>query len=72
MEDNVYKLANLDSSSNPSFCAISIGFNPVYVIDVLKNMTDEMVAFEFSAPDKPAVLRSHNNYTYVIMPMQLG
>ncbi len=50
----------------------SIGFNPVFIIDVLKNMQEEFVKFEFTAPDKPAVLRTENNYTYVLMPMQLG
>lgn len=49
----------------------SIGFNPGYIIDVLKNMPDEKVALEFTAPDKPAALRNEN-YMYVIMPMQLG
>lgn len=50
---------------------IMIGFNPNYLIDVLKNINEEMVVFELSDSEKPAVLRS-SGYIYIILPMRLG
>jgi DNA polymerase-3 subunit beta len=51
---------------------ISIGFNPGYLIDVLKNINMEKVAFELTAPDKPGVIRIPNDFIYVVLPMQLN
>ena len=47
-----------------------IGFNPVYIIDVLKNMEIEDVEFEFYGVDKPMVLRLPD-YVYLVSPMRL-
>lgn len=51
---------------------LSIGFNPIYLIDVLKNLEDESVDFELEDADKPGVIRKGNTYTYVVLPMQLA
>ena len=51
---------------------ISIGFNPGYLIDVLKNLNIETVAIELFGPDKPGVIRLGGEYTYVLLPMQLA
>jgi DNA polymerase-3 subunit beta len=51
---------------------ISIGFNPSYLIDALKNINDEEIRFEVAAPDKPGVIRTKDDFTYVVLPMQLG
>ncbi len=48
-----------------------IGFNPVFLIDVLKNVADESVRFGFIDPEKPAVIRSGEDYTYIVLPMQV-
>lgn len=50
--------------------ALEIGFNAQYLIDVLKNIDDEDVVFEFTAPDKPAVLRKEN-YVYLVLPVKI-
>jgi DNA polymerase-3 subunit beta len=50
----------------------SIGFNPHYLIDVLKVLTDEEVEFELPGPDRPGVIRTKDHYTYIVLPMQLG
>jgi len=47
-----------------------IGFNPTYVIDVLKNIDEEDVFFEFCDIDKPIVLRK-NDYTYIFAQMKI-
>lgn len=51
---------------------IAIGFNPNYLIDVLKNLDVDSVSFSLTEPDKPGLLRGKDGYLYVIMPMQLG
>ena len=48
-----------------------IGFNPNFLIDALKNIEDEQVKFSFIDPEKPAVITSGEDYTYVVLPMQV-
>lgn len=50
---------------------ISIGFNPAYIIDVLKNLDDEEIELELEDSDKPGVIRKGNEYVYVVLPMQV-
>jgi len=51
---------------------LSMGFNPAYLIDVLKNIREENVGIELTAPDKPGVIRLKDDYIYVVLPMQIG
>ena len=51
---------------------LSIGFNPAYIIDVLKNIKDEGVVLELgTSAEKPGVIRTKDKYIYVVLPMQL-
>lgn len=50
---------------------MSIGFNPEYLIDVLKHLSDETIKFELISPEKPAIIKTNDSYTYVVLPMQL-
>lgn len=49
----------------------SIGFNPSYLIDVLKALPDGKVEMELPGPDRPGVIRTKDRYLYVVLPMQL-
>ena len=49
---------------------IIIGFNPNYLIDVLRNIEEEEINFELYGADKPAVLRK-NNYIYLVLPIKI-
>lgn len=49
---------------------LQIGFNPNYLIDVLRNIDDDEVGIEFFGPDKPAVLRKPG-YVYLVLPMKI-
>jgi DNA polymerase-3 subunit beta len=49
----------------------SIGFNPDYLVDVLKNINEEMVSLEVVDAEKPGVIRIGSEYVYVVLPMQL-
>lgn len=50
---------------------MSIGFNPNYLIDVLKNMDNKEVVLELTDGEKPGVIRDEG-YVYVVLPMQLA
>jgi len=47
-----------------------VGFNPHYLIDVLKNLREETIEFELSDADKPGVIRTAD-YLYLVLPMRL-
>ncbi len=51
---------------------LAIGFNPNFLIDVLKNIEEESVRFGFIDPEKPAVIKSGDHYTYIVLPMQIS
>lgn len=51
--------------------AIEIGFNPGFVSEALKVVEDGQVTLELKAPSKPGVLRTGNEFLYVIMPLNL-
>jgi len=48
-----------------------IGFNPAYLIDVLKNFLREEIEFELSDSEKPGVIRAEG-YVYIVLPMRLA
>ena len=50
---------------------LEIGFNPRYLIDVLKTLREEEIVLEVNDPNKPGVVRQGEEYTYVVLPMQL-
>lgn len=47
-----------------------VGFNPHFLIDVLKNINNNMIELELSGPDKPGVIRM-DNYLYLALPMRV-
>ena len=51
--------------------SIEIGFNPGFITDVLKVVDGADVMIELKAPNKPGVIRTGNDFTYVIMPVNL-
>jgi len=50
---------------------LSVGFNPNYIIEVLKNIETQDVKLELEDSDKPGVIRLGNEYVYVVLPMQI-
>lgn len=48
-----------------------IGFNPHYLVDVLKNLKSETVNFEVADTEKPGVIRM-DGYVYIVLPMRLN
>ncbi|MBC7834997.1 MAG: DNA polymerase III subunit beta [Phycisphaerales bacterium] len=51
---------------------IEISFNPAFITDVLKVVSDPEVIVELKAPNKPGLIRSaSNDFVYVVMPVNL-
>ncbi len=50
---------------------LSVGFNPDYLIDLLRNVDQESLSFEFLDAEKPGVVRIGEDYVYVVLPMQI-
>ncbi|MDD5771013.1 MAG: DNA polymerase III subunit beta, partial [Candidatus Omnitrophica bacterium] len=48
-----------------------IGFNPVYLIDILKNLGDEEISLELIDGEKPGVIRI-SGYIYIVLPMRIN
>ncbi len=52
---------------------VTIGFNPHYLLDVLKNTNIENISLSLTKPDKPGLVKTgDDNYLYVVMPMQIA
>jgi len=50
---------------------LTIGFNPGYLTDVLKNLPDDNILFEITDSEKPGIIRT-GGYTYIVLPMRLN
>ena len=50
---------------------IEVGFNPGYIVDALKIIDAPEVIIELKATNKPGVLRIGQEFTYVIMPLNV-
>ncbi len=50
---------------------IEIGFNPSFITEALKVIADPEVIMELKAPNKPGLMRSGQDFVYVVMPVNL-
>ena len=50
---------------------VEIGFNPAFLTDALKVITDPDVILELKASNKPGLLKSGGDFLYVVMPVNL-
>ena len=51
---------------------IEIAFNPLFVIDVLRNLEDQEIILEITDGVNPGIIRNGPEFLYVIMPMRLS
>jgi DNA polymerase-3 subunit beta len=51
---------------------IEIGFNPQYLIDVLRVIKTSEFELELGQQDRPGLIKSGADFTYVLMPINLG
>jgi len=68
---NTPQLGEVKENVNVNYSGphLEIGFNPNYLIDILKNIEDENVSIDFFGPEKPAVLR-RQGYIYLLLPIK--
>ena len=52
--------------------AIDIGFNPQFLIDVLRVLQSSDFVLELGQPDRPGVVKGGADFLYVLMPINLG
>lgn len=50
---------------------LEIAFNPVYIMDALKVITEDEVTIELKRSEKPGLIRSGSDFIYIIMPVSL-
>tara|TARA_X000000368_G_scaffold334075_1_gene271475 strand:- start:452 stop:1591 length:1140 start_codon:yes stop_codon:yes gene_type:complete len=50
---------------------LEIAFNPVYIMDALKVIDSNEITIELKKSEKPGLIRSGNNFVYIIMPVSL-
>ena len=51
---------------------IDIGFNPQFLIDVLRVIKTPEFELDLGQPDRPGLIKSGTNFLYVLMPINLG
>ncbi len=51
---------------------MAIGFNPVFLTDVLRVTNSDEVTFAFKEPNRPGVLRMGDAFIHVVMPVNLA
>jgi DNA polymerase-3 subunit beta len=51
--------------------AVNIGFNPDYLLDVLKITEGETIQIELKDKDRPALFKNGDDYLYVVMPVSI-
>jgi DNA polymerase III subunit beta len=59
---------NVEYNAEP----IEIGFNPAFLIDVLRVMKTKEFELELGQPDRPGLFKGGPNFLYVVMPINLG
>lgn len=51
---------------------LEIGFNPTFLIEMLRVVDAEQITFALKEPNRPGVVRVGNNFVYVVMPVNLS
>ena len=64
--------AQIDMALDYNGAPIEIGFNPAFLLDVLKVIKTSEFDLELGQSDRPGVIKSGPNYLYVVMPINLG
>ena len=66
-----YCLSGLTVGS--SYAVVAIGFNIIYLLDVLTNLTCETVQCSFGDASSSALITvpGNDNFKYVVMPMRI-
>ncbi|MCX5636071.1 MAG: DNA polymerase III subunit beta [Planctomycetota bacterium] len=64
--------AVVDMAVNYAGEPVEIGFNPQFLVDVLRVIKTPEFEFELGQSDRPGLIKSGANFLYVLMPINLG
>ena len=51
---------------------MEIGFNPQFLVDVLRTIREDSFELQLGQSDRPGLIKSGQNYLYVVMPVSLS
>ena len=51
---------------------MEVGFNPQFLIDVLRVIKEDKFELHLSQADRPGLVKSGNNFVYIVMPVNIG
>jgi len=51
---------------------MEIGFNPQFLVDVLRVINEDSFELQLGQPDRPGLIKSGANYVYIVMPVSLS
>jgi len=63
--------AQVDMSVEYDGAPIDIGFNPQFLIDVLRVLKDDTFVLELGDSERPGLIRSGSEFLYLVMPVSL-
>ncbi len=64
--------AQIDVAAEYTGEAMEIGFNPQFLVDVLRVLKTADFDLELGQSDRPGLIKSGVNFVYVVMPINLG
>lgn len=63
--------AQIDMSVDYKDEPMEIGFNPQFLVDVLRVIKSEDFELHLGQPDRPGLIKCGNNFLYIVMPVNL-
>ena len=63
--------AQIDMAVEYKGAAIEIGFNPQFLIDMLRVITTDEVELHLGESDRPGMMKSGSGFLYIVMPVNL-
>ena len=63
--------AQIEMAVDYSGSPVEVGFNPQFLIDVLRVIREKDFELHLGEPDRPGMIKSGSNFTYIVMPVNL-
>ncbi|OQA01518.1 MAG: DNA polymerase III subunit beta [Planctomycetes bacterium ADurb.Bin401] len=51
---------------------MEIGFNPQFLVDVLRVIREDSFELQLGQSDRPGLIKCGTNYLYIVMPVSLS
>lgn len=64
--------AQIDMTVEYNGPPIEIGFNPQFLVDVLRVVKEDQVELSLGESDRPGLVKIGTNFLYLVMPVNLG